>query len=373
MGFRPQFWLQFTRHPRYAFVASLALHSLLLVSLMLTARMPARGVPVSRKLIVELRDDSRVRLNDQRSHLTATTAEPIAGKMPAARTRTLDKSALKARQPVFESSGTGLAARDFVPSMHIGPPIDHDSDSAIAFGNKLDLARSNELAPFLLRIYERVDSRLAVDWGLMEDQATVAVSLDVELGRNGKLRRVISAESSHLAIRARVVTSVQEALAEPLPALPAWPVAFGDRITVGLSFVFVSTSSDLVPEGLAVKIARNQLSFFRARYAPGLFVAYKTPADERGKLFGVRLELLYKLLFKGRSESTDPTRIKWDLNLRLTESAAACDHGAEGACVESGKIQEAFGEPAKALGSYERGCSLGYELACAEQARLKGK
>jgi len=242
------------------------------------------------------------------------------------------------------------------------------SSGALEFGNSLDFPTASQFAPFLLAIHDRIDSRLAFEWELLERNTRIAsVTLEVWLNADGTVDRISSARSENQNVKAWVQQVVKGALVEPL-SLPLQPAIRSPiKILVSMSFQFETVDRLPLPVPRESGVMKNHLSFFRYKFVPVLIEAHNT-LDGRDQVFDLRLEKLYEWLFK--KKSSDPNRIHWDLTLKLNEATSACDRDAEGACLEAGKILETFNRVDEAKKYFEKGCSLHYELACKELRRL---
>ncbi len=213
-----------------------------------------------------------------------------------------------------------------------------------------------ELSGFLSEIYRRIDDPLTVDWRLLKFSRSQTVTLDGVIRPDGTLQKLKTRLGADFGLSTVVQRVVKTALSEPLPQ----PLRIQKSIPVTLAFHFDIYDVKPLHEMREDRIVQNQLRFFRSRAMEQL--ADLQTLNRGGGVVNVNVDAIYDRFFK-KLEPEDQ-RVKWDITLKLNRSISACEKGAEGACLEAGRILEMSGDMPQAQKYFEKGCELGYELSC---------
>jgi hypothetical protein len=232
-------------------------------------------------------------------------------------------------------------------------------------GGSASLQEQVQIAPFLFDIHEKIDSALIMKWEILKGSRSASVTVRLLLNPDGTLQALRDAQGDSMSLRGMALELIKRALKDPLP--PSRQI--NRPIEIACSFFFELFASDILPEPPFPGVVNTQLNFFRYKSAPALLQAHNALNDQ-GQVVNLRLIALFQAIFGKKAE--DPSRVQWDLEMRLNESSSSCESGrAEGACMEAGKIEEAFGRTDKALQRFQAACDLRYELGCREASRLQ--
>jgi hypothetical protein len=340
-----------------ALLASLILHGLLVLCVLFfpkafvgNRRLPSRDLPLE------------IFYQPPPSPPTSSVAieKPLPELKPSGRQTQVNKK-VKAPTPAL-SQLTSITGSTEIPAPLSSRTVEHGD---LDYAKPYSLDESNQFAPFLLELHRRIDSQLDFRWDLIDPSGGENIEFLLILHSDGRLIRVESKRrtDSHLSmwIRSQLPNLLKEAIqtGQKIP----------EEFAVTASFDLQTFSHEPLPSPPIDQITGRSLNFYRYRVVPSILQAVGSASDEREKALDVDLLSIFEYLFA--SKPSDPSRIQWDLKMRLRESSSACDAmAAEGACVIAGKIEEAFGNKVSAAKYFTHGCDLKYDPACKELQRL---